>query len=151
MKKHTGFTLIELMIVVAIVAILAAVGIPSYQQYVTKTKRTDCQGVLVNFSLSMERFFAGNNTYDGAAVGSATTGIPLPTVFPSECPLDSGTKTYDLTIEAADASSYVLRATPKAASGQSNDGLLEYTSAGIKRWDRNNSGTIDAGEDKWKY
>lgn len=150
MKKNSGFTLIELMIVVAIVAILAAVGVPSYQQYVIKTKRTDCQGNLVNFSLAMERFFVANNTYDGAATGPATTGSPLNSVFPSQCPLDSDVKTYDLTIEAADTSSYVLRATPISTSSQASNGYIEYTSAGIKRWDQNNNGVIETGEDKWK-
>ncbi len=148
-KKNSGFTLIELMIVVVIIAVLAAVAIPSYNQYSIRTKRTDCQGVLINFSLAMERFFAANDTYDGAAAGSATTGVPLVTVFPAECPLDSATKTYDLTITAADASSYVLRATPKAAGSQAGDGFIEYTSAGQKRWDKNNANGIEAGENTW--
>lgn len=146
MKSSKGFTLIEVMITVIIVAVLASIAVPSYNRQVTKTRRTDCQGVLINFSLNMERFFAANNTYIGAADGGAT-GAPLATVFPSECPLDAGTKYYDLTITAATASNYTLTATPKGI--QVDDGFLQLSSAGVKSWDQDNSGGIDAGENSW--
>ncbi|GAB1261386.1 hypothetical protein NBRC116495_20930 [Aurantivibrio plasticivorans] len=101
----------------------------------------------MNFSLAMERFLAANNTYVGAAASAATTGSPAATTFPDECPLDGGTKFYDLTITAATASTYTLRATPKGA--QAGDGYIELTSAGAKSWDRDNSGSIGSGENTW--
>lgn len=144
MRNSKGFTLIELMIVVVVVAILAAIAVPSYTSQVKRTNRTDCQGALMNFALAMERHFARANTYDGAA---DVDKKPKASVFPSECPIDSGNKLYDLTVESASASSFVLRATPKGS--QAGDGFLELTSAGEKRWDRDDSGSISADEKTW--
>lgn len=142
-----GFTLIELMIVIAIVAILAAIAIPSYRNQVVKTNRSDAMAVLQGFAQAMERYYAQNNTYSGAAAGGADTGAP--TVFPAQSPLD-GAARYSLTIQAANAASYTLRATPVAGSTQVGDGYLEITNAGQRRWDRNNDGdTGDTGETSW--
>lgn len=144
---NRGFTLIELMIVVAIVAILAAIAYPSYQDQVRKSRRADAQGALLGFGNAMERRFTERNTYAGAATGGADTGAP--TVYPTEAPVDSGTKYYDLTINAANASSFTLRATPKGA--QSGDGILELDHTGARRWDKNHDGdTADAGENNWE-
>jgi len=83
----------------------------------------------------MEMHHARQNTFTGAADGGADTGSPAATLFPSEAPLDGSTKFYDLTIEAATATSFTLRATPKNA--QAGTGYLELLSTGAKRWDRN--------------
>jgi len=53
--KSRGFTLIELMIAVAIVGILASIAIPNYRQYITKGKRAEAQGALVTFANAMEQ------------------------------------------------------------------------------------------------
>lgn len=63
LKKTRGFTLIELMIVVAIVAILAAVAIPSYQQYIQKSRRVDAKETLTRMAALQERFFFQNSAY----------------------------------------------------------------------------------------
>ncbi|WP_336368333.1 type IV pilin protein [Marinobacter sp. C2H3] len=140
-----GFTLIELLIVVAIVGVIAAFAYPSYQQYVERTRRADAQGALMEFSAAMERYYAGQNTYAGAASGGADTGAPA--IFGDSVPLDGGNPFYSLTIESADAVSYTLRATPIGL--QAGDGMLELDSTGIRRWDRDNSGGFGAGETTW--
>ena len=61
--RTRGFTLIELMIVVAIVAILAAVAIPSYQQYIQKSRRVDAKETLTRMATLQERFFFQNSAY----------------------------------------------------------------------------------------
>lgn len=150
MNRHRtgskGFTLIELMIVVAIMGILIAVAYPNYASYISKTRRSDAQGVLVNFANAMERHFTADNTYGGAANGGADTGAP--SIFPTQAPVDGNTKYYNLTIVSADGTGYVLRAAPIGA--QVGDGYLEITSTGQRRWDRNNDGdTADANENSW--
>lgn len=137
-----GFTLIELMIVVVIVSILAAIAIPSYQNQVQKTRRADAQGALTSFANAMERHFTQNNTYLGAANGGADTGAPDATVFATQAPLDGDTKYYNLTISAATASSYTLLATPIAGGAQDGDGALRILSSGARAWD-------EAGDGSW--
>ena len=69
--RHTGFTLIEVMIVVAVIGILAAIAYPSYQESVTKTRRSAAQGCLVEMAQFMERFYTTNMRYDQTAAGVA--------------------------------------------------------------------------------
>ncbi|MCP5019060.1 MAG: type IV pilin protein [Ketobacter sp.] len=130
---NRGFTLVELMIVIAVVGIIATIAYPSYNDSVKKSRRADAKGALMGFSQAMERHFTDNNSYLGAASGGANTGAP--TIFPTQAPLDSSAKFYDLTIEAATASSYTLRATP--INGQTGDGNLEIDNTGAKRWNGN--------------
>jgi type IV pilus assembly protein PilE len=64
-NKVTGFTLIELMIVIVVVAVLAAIAMPSYRQYVLRTHRTEAKRTLLNVAVAQEKFYLQNNTYAG--------------------------------------------------------------------------------------
>lgn len=77
-KRHggaAGFTLIELMITVAVIAILAAVVLPSYQDSVRKARRVDARNALTAVAQLMERYNTENNTYAGATLGAAATNL----------------------------------------------------------------------------
>jgi len=135
-RKESGVTLLELLIVVVIVGILAAIAIPSYKKQIVKTNRSNAMADLQGFAQSMERFYVQKSTYAGAAAG---------TVFPAQSPLD-GSARYTLSIQSQDATSYVLRATPVAGGTQVGDGYLEITNTGQRRWDRDNDNSISASE-----
>ena len=130
MDRRNGFTLIELMIAVAIVGILAAIGYPSYQDSVRKSRRADCEGALVGFAGAMERHFTTNNAYTGAGPAGADTGAPA--IYSTQCPVDGGAATYNLTIQAATATTYTVQAVP--VNGQASDscGTLTLNQANVK-------------------
>lgn len=118
-SRQAGFTLIELMIVVAIVGILAAIAWPAYQNYVESARRADAQGALMSLANAMERFHTTNRTYAGASVGSGAGDI-----FPSEAPLEGNQKWYNLVITAQDGTSYRIEAQPKNGQGGGTIALL---------------------------
>ena len=146
MLNAKGFTLVELMITVAIVGILAGIAYPSYQDSVRESRRADAKGALLGFANAMERHFTECNSYlgDGAKCGDAGK----PTIFSTTSPVDGGTAYYNLTIgDDLTARTYTLQATP--INSQAGDGMLVISETGARGWDRNNDGTIGTNENTW--
>jgi type IV pilus assembly protein PilE len=127
MKRQYGFTLIELMIVIAIIAILASIAYPAYQDQVRKSRRADCEGSLLGLANALERYYTANNRFTGTSLGTNAGDI-----FPAQCPIDGGTATYDLSVTAASASAYTIQAAPTGPQTSDKCGTLTLTSTGVK-------------------
>jgi type IV pilus assembly protein PilE len=83
MRFQQGFTLIELMITVAIIAVLAAIAVPNYTDYITRSKFSEAHGQLGDLRVKMEQYYMDNRRYS-TTVGGGTCGIPggaTPTVL----------------------------------------------------------------------
>ena len=129
--QSRGFTLIELMIVVAIVAILAAIAYPSYQDSVRKSRRADARAVMVEAAQFMERFYTENFRYDQDRGGAAVALPPNLTVSPSGSA--AGTQYYNITLTNLAATTFTLNAAPTGAqSGDTGCGTLTVTNTGVK-------------------
>jgi type IV pilus assembly protein PilE len=76
MKKKNGFSLIELMMVVAIVGVLASIALPSYTDYILRSKITEGISSLASMRVKMEQYFQDNRTYDGACVAGTIAAKP---------------------------------------------------------------------------
>lgn len=123
-SRMRGFTLIELMVVVAIVAILVSIALPSYNDAVRKGRRGQAKSDLVELAQRAERFRTVNNTYLGFAL---TAGID------DRSPRVGNTAFYAVALENQAAGTFTLRATPQ--NGQEADtlcGELTIDQAGVK-------------------
>lgn len=120
-RSVRGFTLIELMIVVAVVAILAAVALPAYQDQVRKSRRAQAKADLAEFMQMAERHHTVNNSYNGFS-------LPY-----SKSPREAGAPAhYVLTVEDQSATNLVIVATAQGAQAKDKCGNLGLSSRGVK-------------------
>ena len=131
--RASGFTLIELMITAGIVAILAAIALPSYASYIARARRADARTQLVQVAQFMQRFYASNDSFSkDRANNDVINQIPGGL---KQSPGDSA-KIYDLTIPTATLTpaSFEIRMVPVADGVMSNDpcGTFTLTSTGLR-------------------
>jgi type IV pilus assembly protein PilE len=148
MSKHakahnTGFSLIELLVVVAVVAILAAVAYPTYREQVASARRADMKAELMRLAQYMERVYTETGCYNPDADNKCTgSGKP-----------DIGTTSdyYDVAFSVGPtANTFTLEATPKTGTPQAGDGKMGIDHLGQRYWDEDGSGKIDSPtEDDW--
>lgn len=142
-RHHVGFSLIELMIVVAIVAILAAIALPAYQKYIMQSRESSAKSALLDLARREETFYSTNNAYttqlDSLGYGTiAGNAIQVPN--------NTNEDYYQITITApagaaTTATTYTATATP--VGSQSNDvcGQYSLTNLGVQTA----SGTTSGG------
>ena len=121
-RKQSGFTLVELMITVAIIGILAAIAYPNYEEYTRRANRADAQAIMLENAQFMERYFTTNGTYAGADL-------------PKQQSPESGTAKYTLPDPAGDATSYLIQAVPSGTYTDPLCGTLTIDQTGSKTED----------------
>ena len=129
----SGFTLIELMIVLAILGLLGAIALPSYTSHMAKGHRAEARAQLLQAAQFMQRFYAANDSFKADRKGNVVLGqIPEALLHsPSQ-----GQALYDLTLPEATLSeqNYILQMTPVPGGKMATDecGTFTLTSTGIK-------------------
>lgn len=120
-----GFTLIELMITVAVIGILSAIAIPSYTEYINRSRRADAQVQLQAAQMWMERFYAQNYRYDQDAGGTAVSFANQP--FANSPRTDEGPTAYTLSLTTVARNNYTLTATRSSSGKMASDGCGNFT------------------------
>jgi len=137
MKRARGFTLIEIIIVVAIIAILAAIAIPSYQQHLRKGRRANAEAFLSDVASRQQQYLLDARSYALGATAIADLGMSVPTDV---------SNFYTVTVTPAAATvppTFTATATPPAGGVQAPDGTLSIDNNGTK------SRTIAGVEQGW--
>lgn len=132
-RNMQGFTLMEIMVAVAIIGILAAIALPQYQQYMVRNNRTAVQAELMQIAATAERYRAQQMTYANSTITIVYGG----NVYPK-----TGVGLYDLSYTVAgDGLSWVATAVPKSGGLQAktNDGALSIDNTGRRCWKKGSS------------
>ena len=150
MKQQRGFTIIELMIAVAIIAILAAIALPAYEDYVRRAKLTEAFTALADFRVRMEQFYQDNRRYDGGGLDGCGAAAPNSKAFTFGCvPGLAPSQTYTITatgITNQGLTDFIQKMQAAAISGTAPDvALVRHTYIG-PFVDKNILTPIDSGE-----
>lgn len=130
MNARKGFTVVELLIVMAVVGILTAVAYPSYQNYLRKGARAAAQAAMLQIADRQAQYLLDARNYAVDASALTTLNVTLPADVSSK---------YTVTVTAADGTntpstppSYTITATPITGGAQVSDGALTLTHTGVK-------------------
>ena len=120
--KHAGFTLIELVVAIAIIGILASIALPNYLEYTKKGRRAAAQAHLMDVAQRQQQYLLDNRSY---AAALSTLSLTTP---------GDVSAYYTITIEAADATppTFTVTATPVSGSAQAGDATLTLDNTGAK-------------------
>jgi type IV pilus assembly protein PilE len=125
-RQAGGFTLIEVMVAVAIIAILVSLAIPSYQEHLRKGRRAEAQSYLMDLANLEQQYLLDARSYATGGTAITTLNKPAPVTV---------TNFYDITIADGATTApptFVITATPKAGTAQETDGVLTIDESGAK-------------------
>ncbi|PID46724.1 MAG: hypothetical protein CSB47_02690 [Proteobacteria bacterium] len=155
MSKNTGFSLIELVITVAVIGILSSIAIPSYTKYVRETKRTEAKTEILRIAQLQESYYVQHLSYakalnDAGGLGFASEKLTTESglYFVQVWGLDSSNNI----INSCDGTNttpcvgYKIRATPVTGKGQDNDSAC---SGGFQLWNTGLKQAKGSGDSDW--
>lgn len=126
--RQSGFSLIELMVVLMVIAILAGIALPSYDRYRVRANRADAQAFLMEVAQVQQRRLMDARAYVNDPNAIVTLNLTLP---------NNVDQNYTVTVAApagATPPTFTVTATPKAGTRQAGDGLLSIDQSGTKVW-----------------
>lgn len=129
--KKRGFSLLEIMVALAVIAILTMLAMPTYSNYLDRSRRGDGMDLLLQVAAAQQAYFLANKTY-----AASITNLPISAL--------SANRHYLASVTAANSTGFVIRATPSGVGVtgvQADDGGFELRSTGRKTWDCANNGS----------
>jgi len=137
MKHAKGFTLIEIMIVVALIGVLAAIAVPAYNDYIVRGKLVDATAQLSDARIKLEQFFQDTRAYDGSKGG--TVPIPAPTKY------------FTFALSNLAPLTYTVTASSLAGQGIGNAGDYTYTinESNVKKTTKFGGTALNANNGCW--
>ena len=113
LKKMRGVTLVELMIVIAVIGTLAAIALPTYRRYLLRSQRSEAKIALMALQTAEEKFYLQNNAYTTNVTAAPPAGLGLQNM--------SETGKYDVAVTSPDGQSFLATASPHSGGGQTDD------------------------------
>jgi type IV pilus assembly protein PilE len=130
--RNRGFTLVELMITVAIMAILAAIAVPSYTGYMTRARRSAAEQLVMQIASKEQQYIVDARAYT-ATIGTGGLNISSQDGWTCAATCTNGSYTVSVAIDnTATPPTYAITATPVTGSSQAADGVITYNNTGTK-------------------
>jgi len=129
-REAHGFTLIEVLVAVAIIGILSAIAIPAYTAYIQRANRVDARRTLLEAAAFLQRCFSQNNDYRCAPAAPAAMAAPF-----SQSPDPPAAAKYNITVATGGgvgSTSYTLQAAPTGSMAGDECGAYTLSSAGVR-------------------